>query len=360
MGPGIPVAGRGRDMISIAQRWLLRRRSISDERLLHLFWKRAELKRDYARLLRERDRLIALLRQQEGATLQQQQRFEELERWMADPLKAANAALYFQLKGLWHSANRRLAELGSEMVTRQLEEEGFEERSRFEDHRGAALAAIHQRLDSLRERQLALQAREESLRSRREGLGGFWNVLRRRAVDAELAGVQAAGLALLPQVERYRRAELEKREEQPSRTEILSVEGRRFVNLSLIALAQELVVHFEDHGMAAMARQAALCNVREVEYGGIDDCRMLSQRLEHAMRRFQAREAPEQALTRRTTWLQRHAEFRDPAATLPATGSLDRIPCTLTGDDPWPADAREIGANVVADDYWGVCRILHG
>lgn len=347
-------------MISIAQQWLLRRRKISDERLLHLFWKRAELKRDYTRLLRERDRLVALLRQQEGATLQQQQRLDELERWMADPLKAANAALYFQLKGLWHSANRRLAELGSELETRQLEEEGFDERTRFEEHRAAALVAIQQRLGSLRERQLALQASAEALRRRRQDLGGFWNVLRRRSVDAELAGVQAAELGLLPQIERYRRAELEKREERPPRPEGLSIEGRRSVNLALIALAQEMVIHFNDHGMAEMSRQAALCNVREVEYGGIDDCRMLSQRLDHAMRRFAARDNPEQAIARRTAYLRRHAEYRDPAATLPGTGLLEEIPWELGGAEPWPADARRITANVVADDYWGVCALLRG
>ena len=72
------------------------RKDEEDERLLRLFWNRAELKREFAKLRRERDRVVDHLRQQEGATLRAQQRLDQLEGLLADPLRAANAAVFYQ------------------------------------------------------------------------------------------------------------------------------------------------------------------------------------------------------------------------------------------------------------------------
>src|SRR5690606_13073607 len=144
-----PVGRAWKRMLSIAQHWFMRRRRVDDERLLRLFSKRAELKKDFAGLRRERDRMVDLLRQQEGATMRSQQQLEHLEDYLADPVRAANACLFFQLRGVWRLCHRRLARLARDMESRQQEAEAKREHVRFEEHRQAAIAAIGQRVAAL-------------------------------------------------------------------------------------------------------------------------------------------------------------------------------------------------------------------
>ena len=56
-----------------------------EEQLLRLFWNRANLKKEFATLQRERERLTDRLRRQEGATLKIQQTLEQLEGMLANP-----------------------------------------------------------------------------------------------------------------------------------------------------------------------------------------------------------------------------------------------------------------------------------
>ena len=54
-------------VLALAQQLLARRKPVEDDRLLRLFWNRAELKREFAKLQRERERMLDQLRQQDGA-----------------------------------------------------------------------------------------------------------------------------------------------------------------------------------------------------------------------------------------------------------------------------------------------------
>ena len=61
--------------------------SDDEERLLKLFWNRAELKKEFATLRREGEDLKAKLQKQEGVTMRAQQRLEQLEGMLSDPLQ---------------------------------------------------------------------------------------------------------------------------------------------------------------------------------------------------------------------------------------------------------------------------------
>ncbi|MBL8197292.1 MAG: hypothetical protein JNJ67_00015, partial [Chromatiales bacterium] len=197
-------------MASIAQQLLFRRKPVEDERLLELFWNRAELKREFARLQRDRTALADQLRQQEGSTLRWQQRLEQLEGLLADPERAANAAVFFQLRGVWQYSRRRLARLARELAARQQEAELRRETARFEEHRKIALASIEQRLAPLIERRVSIEAELHGVRLEQAKLTSFWKLLARRrcghaqvVLESALAGVQS-------QIERYEKARHEK------------------------------------------------------------------------------------------------------------------------------------------------------
>lgn len=346
-------------MASIAQQLFFRRNPAEDERLLQLFWNRAELKREFARLQRDRDRLADQLRQQEGSTLRWQQRLEQLEGLLADPERAANAAVFFQLRGVWQYCRRRLARLARELSARQQDAELRRETARFEEHRKIALASIEQRLVPLIERRVSIEAELHGVRLQQAKLTSFWNLLARRrcehaqaVLDSALAGVQS-------QVERYEKARHEKLRESVTPAATIGIDSKRLVNLSVIALAQELVVQLAGHNVAHMARDASLRQVNDMRYGDLQTCHQTGQQVARVLQRLDELDDLPLLVRARAEYLRRQVEYLRDADTVPIAASCAEIPVLLSAaDNPVPANERSLSVNVLGDEYWEIYSVL--
>lgn len=346
-------------MFALAQRLLFRARPAEDDRLLRLYWNRAELKQEFSKLRRERDRLNGQLRQQEGTTLRLQQRMEHLELLLANPGRAANAVVFYQLRGVWTYVRRRLTDLARERSARQLEQERQREFARQDEHRQAALAAIDSRLGSLRERRAALEEDLSRLSAEQLRLLGFWNLFRRRSLQSQTDVVQTALRAVVSQIERYETARRDKLNENTGTPEVLSVDGKRVVNRFVIALAQEMLLEFMEQDVARMAREASLRTVHEQEYGDIGTCRVLGEQIEAVLHRVEASGDLAERVARRAEYLRQEISYRADADTVPVAASIGPVPLVLTdGDEPVPADRRTVPVNVLAEEYWDLYSTL--
>ena len=346
-------------MLARAQQFLARRKPVDDDRLLRLFWNRAELKREFAKLQRERERMVDQLRQHEGAVLRGQQRLDQLEVLLADPERAANAAVFFQLRGIWTQGHRRLSRLAADLTARQQEREGQREAVRFEEHREAALSAIEQRLLPLQERRALLEGELAAMRTRHAERTGFWNYFARRRLDSEQAILNAARESVNEQIQRYERARHDKLKEKADLPDDIGIEGKRFVNLSVIALAQELVLVFSEHDLATLARDAALRQVNESSYGHLQACRDLSQRIERVLRNVDAMDELAGRVSRRAELLRKTVSYCRNSDTVPEPAAVSTIPVEFVPEDgPRPNRGREVAVNVLTEEYWDLRTVL--
>jgi hypothetical protein len=346
-------------MASIAQQLLFRRKPVEDERLLQLFWNRAELKREFARLQRDRAALADQLRQQEGSTLRWQQRLEQLEGLLADPERAANAAVFFQLRGVWQYSRRRLARLARELSTRQQEAELRRETARFEEHRKIALAAIEQRLAPLIERRVSIEAELHGVRLEQAKLTSFWKLLARRRCEHAQVVLESALAGVQSQIERYEKARHEKLRETVTPAATIDIDSKRLVNLSVIALAQELVVQLSGHNVAHMARDASLRQVNDMRYGDLQACHQTGQQVAKVLQRLDELDDLPLLVRARAEYLRRQVEYLRDADTVPIAASCAEIPVLLSaGDNPVPANDRSLPVNVLGDEYWEIYSVL--
>jgi hypothetical protein len=346
-------------MASIAQQLLVRRKPAEDERLLELFWNRAELKREFGRLQRDRAGLADQLRQQEGATLRWQQRLEQLEGLLADPERAANATVFFQLRGVWQYCRRRLARLARELGTRQQEAESRRETARFEEHRKTALASIEQRLVPLIERRVSIEAELHGIRLQQAQLTSFWKLLARRRCEHAQAVLETALVGVQSQIERYEKARHEKLKETVTPTATISTDSKRVVNLSVIALAQELVVQLMAHNTAQMARDASLRQVNDVRYGDLQACHRTGQQVAKVLRQLDELDDLPLLVRGRAEYLRRQVEYLRDADTVPIAASCAEIPLLLTSSEtPMPANDRMLSVNVLGEEYWEIYSVL--
>src|SRR5690348_1636368 len=99
------------------------RRGIDDDRVLHLFRNRAELKKAYGSLQDELHRLKERVRQQEGATARVQEMLQGLEARLGRSATAYPALVFYHLRELWGQARALLAHFAAELAARQEERE---------------------------------------------------------------------------------------------------------------------------------------------------------------------------------------------------------------------------------------------
>jgi hypothetical protein len=346
-------------MASIASPLTQRKKEPDEEQLLKLFWNRAELKKELGKLRREKSKLLDQIRQQESLNLRIQQRMEQLENVLADPLLAANAVVYYQLRGVWQQARKRLARLARELSERQQEREEQNVRLRFDQKRNADLADIDEKLAENAARARRMESDLRALRERNRQLRGIWNYFRRRAIQDQAAAITAVLEGIKTQDERLRAARRERELEPYPPSGELSVEGKRNINLAIVALAQQLLVHFAEHNVAGLAREAAVRALTEVTYGTAAECQALSEQIGAVVRSLDADDKLNSQVRRRAEMLKHCAQYRRDTDTVPIAGSFASLPVLITETgEPRAADGRIIPVNILADEYWDIYNVL--
>jgi len=314
--------------------------SEEDERLVALFRNRAELKKELSALEEERHRLLDRLKLQEGATMRVEEQLASLEQYLGRPDEGYKCLAYFQLCAVWRAAARRLEQFSAELARQQKDRERKQQIAEFERHRGARLAEVDRELSEANVLADQLQAEQRLAEERLAALRGFWNHFGRRrlreTVDARRHRIDAAVAQVTELTER--RGGIES--EPPPLYEGLSVEGRRAVNLAVIAYAEYLKDLLAADGLAEHVRQTTQRRVYDTGYGTREECLLLMQKSRRAMSDLERMQDDLADVKTRTDRLRRTARYGSESETIPAQDSL------------------QSAALVLAEDYWDVYRAL--
>ncbi len=344
-------------MVGIALRRREQKVESEDERLLKLFRNRSELKKEFAKLRLEGQRLQDQLQQQEGVTLRSQQQLEQLEGMLAHPVQAANASVFYQLRGVWNHCHRKLTRLGEDLVAHQRDREMQLDQNKFNAVNKAALAVIERHEQQARKQHQSIGAELELYRQQYVRYRGFWNYFRRRTIAAQIENLdeshETAATHLAHCLEQMR----DKKAESPPEFGELSLAGRRKIDLVLIAIAQELYLHFSKGNVSGLAREASVRQVTDVNYGDITECRNMNIQIEKCLRRLPTGQELVASARDRVVYLEQCAGYRLETDTVPVAGSFARIPLAV-GEGGDVRGQRAVNLNVLADEYWEIYSVL--
>ncbi|HEU4619854.1 MAG TPA: hypothetical protein VFV10_17580 [Gammaproteobacteria bacterium] len=340
---------------------LLQQDSIErDEQLLKLYWNRAEVKRELRNLRRERYELLDKLKEQESSIARAHEQLEGLERLLANPLAAANAMVYFQLRHLWKVAAARIEQFGAELdmqrrtrERRQLHEAELAKRKR-------RLDAIREKLDDLADKRRAVIEEAYKLEQRLQRSNFFVRVFKGPGLRRRLNALAKGRRVLEDRLEELRSLTEKIRGEELPEPEGLTLESRRLINTAIIALAQHLVVHFTEHDLASLAKTATQRPVGEMHFGDRAECDRMVERIRERLQDLKQQKLAE-AVRRRAEALRPTLVYRNETDALPQAEALDTIPVILAGETGVPArraaDAP-LRANVLTEDYWDLLTAL--
>jgi hypothetical protein len=329
-----------------------RRDPAEEERLLKLFWNRAELKKELGSLDEQLYQLRDRLKQQEGATARVADQMESLETLLGNPELGFGALVHFQLRALWRACHLQLEQFGSELRRQQEEKDRKRQLVEFHQDRQQRVKLAEQRLHdaeaALEQENLSLDEQERRLAAQQ----GFWTYFRRRALTASVASQRerrdVAARYLDDMRESKRTIEKEPWPEFPG----IALEGRRAINVAVIAYAQILYARLAEEGLAVQSRQAKLRSVQEARYGSRDECIGLMRQIAAALALIKDQKDLPAEIKTRSEQIRAGVVYRLGGDSVPEPTSL---PSALAGRGGG-VSIRE--PNVLLDDYWDIYKVL--
>jgi hypothetical protein len=323
--------------------------SAEDERLIALFHNRVELKKELNAIDDERHRLLDRLKLQENATQRAEEQMGSLESYLGRPEEAAKCIAFFQLRGVWRAGSKRIETFAVELSRQQKDRERKQQLAEFERRQRGRVDAVEREIVDASLQRDQLLAEQKLAEQRFESLRGFWHYFKRRTLREEIeersARIDAANAALSELGDRRRGIADEPAPEYAG----LSTDGKRAVNLAVIAAAESLFDRYAGGNIAPLARQSALQRVFDTQYGSHEHCQQLIQAASRVLVDIDRMQEDLQDIKIRTDRLRSGAVYRNDADTVPVVECIN----------PPPGNGRRPPtANVVLEDYWELYKVL--
>jgi hypothetical protein len=317
---------------------------VDDDRVLHLFKNRAELKKAHSELQDEVQRLKDRIKQQEGATSRVQEMLQGLEARLSDPETGYAALVFYQLRELWNLGRTLLTQFVAELAS-QLEER--ERRAFFAEYNRKQFT-IRQGVEaSLREAELQAAAARDAvgqLEQQLARLQRFWHYFKRRAMRQHLQAATLQSMLRIQDLDAARVARDALDAEAPPEFGGLSIDARRAINMAAIAYGQVLYERLARTPLMEMARDAAGRREppRDV-YGDRARCEASMMEIVRGRGLLQQKTSVTAEVKQRAERLRELAKYRKSDDTVPTGDSLS---------------SAVDGTKVLADDLWEIFRVL--
>ena len=335
------------------------RKKPDNEQLLKLYWNRAGVKRELNNLRSERYELLDKLKEQESAIERAQEQLQGLERLLTNPLAAANAMVYFQLRHLWRVASLRLVQFATELHAQrqrreraQLEEAAMAKRKR-------RLAAVHERLDEITAKRTAVIKEVARLEQELAGMNRLIRLFKGPALRRQVHGARQSRKALEDRVDEFNDLIEKIEDESIPEPEGLTLQSRRIINTAIISFAQNLVVHFHEHDLASLAKEASHRPVADMKFGDRKECDRMVERIRERIEDLRQDKTLADQVKQRADALLPDLQYLKDTDSVPTPDSVEQIKVTAKANGmARRASDTPLHINVLADDYWDLYSIL--
>ncbi|MCH9693863.1 MAG: hypothetical protein K0U72_05080 [Gammaproteobacteria bacterium] len=325
----------------------------NSEKLVDLFRNRAELKKEFAALRNEKYQLQDRIKEHQGATARVQQKMDHLESLLLDPDWVHNVVAFYQLRRLGAHCNAQLARFAEHIKQQREQKVHGKTLDAWNAMRSGKSDAVRAKAGEVRLQVQLLEDQLQAEQHKMQTMGGIARLFRGRsqsdavdeiAVNIETFKAEENGLlANLQNIENM----------QPPDHEGLDVTTKRSINFMIIAFAQQLYLHFEEHNLAAMAKEASEKSVGAVNYGSKYECDEIIENLNSRRESMESVTDYAEVLQKRARKLSDHALFRSDEDAVPVPGTVATI---------YSIDAngvvREKDANLLGDNYFAIAKIL--
>lgn len=323
------------------------------EKLLQLYWNRAELKKEFADLRNEKFKLQERIKEHEGATARVHQKLNHLEQLLLDPEWVYNVIIYYQLQHLNLRCQSKLEKFAEQLKQQREQRQHSQLVSGWNEERAAEAREIETQIG---EQRMQVQLLEDHLQAEQHRLvtmSGFMRLFRKRSVTARLDDL-AASIDTGQQMEERLMVQYDELQHRmPPDTQGLDIPTKRMINFMILSFAQQLYLHFSSNGLAGMAKEAGDKSVGAINYGGKKECDRIIERVRKRVNSFDKATDFADILKQRAKLLAEHAVFRGNDDAVPTSGSVATV-YEITSKGV----IKERDANLLGENYWNLSDIV--
>ncbi len=324
-----------------------------NEKLVELFKNRAELKKEFAALSKEKYRLQQLVKEQQGATARMAQRLEHLENLLVDPEWVYTVVVFYQLRSLNRRCRGKLAKFAEQLKQQREKRRREAQLAAWRDDCNARRATIDRALAEHRQSLQVLEGQRQAERQRLESMSGLSKIFKGRSTSDQLADLESQ----LDEARQEEQALLEQLEsieqEHPPDTEGLSVAEKRSINFMIVAFAQHLYLQFNDRNLVALVKESNEKSVGAINYGGKQDCDLLLERISRHVDSMEKANDYADLIKRRAELIAEHAVFQEDDDAVPIAGTVATV-FAINGSGV----VTKSDANLVGENYWEIANVL--
>lgn len=328
--------------------------SAESEKLLDLYWNRAELKKEFAGLRDEKYRLQDRIKEEQGAVARARQKLDHLENLLGDPDWVHNVVVHYQLRALDRRCRRKLAKFAEELKQQREQKQHRQLLQDWRDQVGLELKAMQREIGKQRQQVQLLEDELQVQRHELASMGAFIRLLRRRkvmaAIDEIVATIEAAQVEERELLLRFD----ELQATQPPDTQGLDIATKRIINFMILAFAQHLYLHFNADSIAQLAKGAAEKSVGAVNYGAKQECDDILEKIGRRLDKLDNARDFAEVLRQRARLIGERALFRSDEDAVPRPGTVT----TLYRIDARGGVTEQAGVDLLGDNYWNLAEIV--
>ena len=324
-----------------------------NDKLLHLYRNRVELKKEYAGVRKQQFRLEDRIKQEAGNSARLKQQLTSLEELLLDPKSASNVLVYYQLKGMAVRSHRKLANFGEQLKQQREQRRQNQQLVMWNEQRNTESRNLEKNLDEIR---VEIQKANDELQKTKQKLltmNGILKLIKRRSVSGLLDALNknitngcSQELALMEELEAIKTR-------KPPDKDGLDIATKRLLNFMIISYAQSLFLHFADEDLALMALEANEKGIGAINYGSKKDCAEILARLDnHLSRSGEGIDCPD-SIQKRAKLIAENAMFRKESDVVPISGSVT----TVFAFDA-NGDVKETNVDIIGLNYWEIGSIF--
>jgi len=291
-------------------------------------------------------------------------RLQRLEVMLADPEKGQNAILYFRLRAIWELCNKDLMALSCQFRDKYVAGEVQDKGAGVETTADAATDAHTARLRAAQARVRAAQQEVKKLDFDLHKREKPFKVGEKQHLTNALVKARTELDAATQQLKILRSqtpapAPAPKPATVQTRTNALTVQTKRAINTTLIALAQHFYLAYREEQIAEMALRASQKSVDEVNFGLSSECLALGSKIRELVAQVKHESNRHETVRKRVEYLKDKLRYASATDAIPDKHSLNSIPTRIaTKEGLFHNLGDEVPVNVLALDYWGLSRAL--
>ena len=324
-----------------------------NEKLVELFKNRAELKKAFAALNKEKFRLQRRIKEQQGATARIVQRLEHLESLLVNPEWVNTVVVFYQLRSLNRRCCGKLEKFAEQLKQQREKRRRQAQLKVWRDDCNARRAALDSELSEHREQLQRLEGQLQAERQRGESMSGFSRLFKGRTASEHLTELEEQ----LDSVRHDERALLDKIEsveqEAPPDPDGLSIAEKRSINFMIVSFAQHLYLQFKDRNLVAMVKESSEKSVGAINYGNKHECDRLLERIAGQIDSMEKASDYADLLRRRAELIAEHAVFKHDDDAVPVAGTVATVFAINANGVVTKSDA-----NLVGENYWRVADVF--